>query len=447
MVRHFIPRGRAPAVEVLPRNIHPVELYSPRLETAQSVFKPLISLADFKFSTPLERSDPIDRPVENPVVAPRRRSASQSENVEPAPSLPEPVEIPPAEPVPIPEPLPTPEPIQHTVMVTVNGQQFPIHVEAPSPDSRVTMPVEYFIRYPGGLATEATSQEVIRGVAMESMDRAELNPAPATPAPQPVAPQESREQLLSEGCWVVQNGTGRIDCPSGHPSNRPYPVYQETEDGFLVGMHDPSVTNEGYRDRRYHFQRQTDGSYIYRDPDGRNWIVIRPDGRMEDGQNLFRDAEDRGLIYSVFDIFSWDLPWDRPAIPHYMWREVEEATDKIRLQMAEVYDASVTREALDNLSAELLRIIKSHKTWPLTVQHDFLFRRWDECREDTVGNEARTTIEEFIRQHYPQGGRVEFTEEEIRGFNERRRTESESFCPYGCLPDMVLQEPQVGDSL
>jgi hypothetical protein len=349
-----------------------------------------------------------------PVVPRPGRSSPRQVALGPEPVIPEPV---------IPEPL------------------------ADQPPAPVTMPVEYFLQYPGGLATEPASQEVNREVAFESMRQAELNPAPATPAQQPVPSQESREQLLSEGCWVLQNGTGTIQCPSSHPSNQPTPVYQETEDGFIVGMHDPSTIGGNSPERRYQFRRQEDGSYIYRDHDRRNWILIHPDGRMEVGQNLFKDTEDLGLIYRVLDLFSGDLPWDRPEIPHYQWREMEDSTRDVRRQMAEQFDASVTREALDGLSLELKRIIDKHSDWSLAQQHDFLFRRWDECREDSVGNEARTTIEEYIRRNYPQGTPREITAEELRDFNDRRQTESQSFCPYGCVPGMTLDLPQPGDSL
>jgi hypothetical protein len=164
----------------------------------------------------------------------------------------------------------------------------------------------------------------------------------------------------------------------------------------------------------YEFHRREDGSFIYQDPDGVNWVIIHADGRMEDSS-----THGCGI-----------LPFQNPCIPHYMWREIEEATRDLRLQMAERYDRSVTREALDGLSQELKQIIDKHTEWSLVQQHDFLFRRWDECREDTVGNEARRIIEEFIRQHYPQGGHLEFTEEEIRRFNERRHPGSQSFNPY-----------------
>ena len=61
------------------------------------------------------------------------------------------------------------------------------------------------------------------------------------------------------------------------------PHVQETEDGFVAWMEDPYVWNrDSYQERRYEFYHQGDGSYIYRDPDGVNWVIIHADGRMED---------------------------------------------------------------------------------------------------------------------------------------------------------------------
>jgi len=246
----------------------------------------------------------------------------------------------------------------------------------------------------------------------------ENDPPEASRTPEPQAapsnpPQTSRrDQLFSEGCWEVPNGS--IQCPSWHPVSQPYPIYQETADGFAVGMHDPSVISSSAPERMYEFHHQGDGSYIYRDPDGVNWVIIHADGRMDDNS---RDG--CGI-----------LPFQNPCIPHYIWSEIEQATREVRRQMAERYDNSITREALDNLFQDLSDSIGRHPEWSLVQQHDFLFRRWDECREDSVGNEARTIILQYILEHYPQGSPLEFTVKELRGFNERRQTESQLFYPY-----------------
>jgi hypothetical protein len=177
---------------------------------------------------------------------------------------------------------------------------------------------------------------------------------------------------------------------------------------------------------------------VYRDPDGRNSVIIHPNGRVEYQTSRIAVNGTSGNFVP---------PWEDPNLSPYLSAVIREAIAPVVRQISEQYDNSVTRETLDNLSQELSDIIERHGEWSLAQQHDFLFRRWDECREDSVGNEARATIERYIRENYPQGTNREFTEEELRNFNERRQTEAMSFCPYGCLPGMILQEPQLGDPL
>jgi hypothetical protein len=388
-------RNRAPiATQVLKERIHPVELISLGPEPKPPIVMPQItpvqiSIPEVNLPEIPKMPEPAGPPLEKPQIVPRRRSGSRSAEAVPLPSPPEPAEAPPAvsNPTSEPQPLSEPETIQHTVMVIVNGQRFPIHVEAPAEESPVTMPV------PGGLATEPASQEVIREVAMESMDRAELTPAPATPAPQqPEASEDQREQLLSEGCWVVQNGTGTIRCPSWHPSNQPSLVYEQTGDGFIVGMHDPSVIGGNLPERRYHFQRQADGSYIYRDSDGRNSVIIHSDGRVE--YQTSRIAVD-GTSGSFVP------PWEDPNLPLYIYSEIDKSTAPVVRQITEQHDNSVMSEALDGLFQDLSDTIARHPEWSPSEQREYLFGRWNECERTERGQEARRIIEKYIRENYP----------------------------------------------
>ena len=189
----------------------------------------------------------------------------------------------------------------------------------------------------------------------------------------------------------------------------------EIQESLAATSPDPSA-----EPRVYDFVRTANGDYIYRDPDGRNEVIIHPDGRMEDRTN----------VPLSLDVIAYIFGYDNPPLPLYMYHEIEDATSEARQRMADETDMSYTREALDGLSVELSQIIERHQEWSLAQQHDFLFRRWDECREDSVGNEARTTIIEFIRAHYPQGSCLEFTEDEIVAMNERQMTESMTFSPY-----------------
>ena len=367
----IVPRGRTPATEISKERIHPVELIALGPEPKPPIVMPQI--------TPVQVAVPEVNPPENPnmpkpepdkpqagkPLAPvRRRSGSRPATVDPVPSPPEPMEAATTTPIPAPKPLPEPEPVQQTIMVSVNGQLFPIHVGAPAGSS--------------GPASVATSPD--RGEGEPVARPGELDPTPVL-----------------------------------------IPRWRMTEDGFIVSLHDPTITCECYQEREFRFRREENGDYVYRDPDGRNSVIIHPNGRVEYQTSRIAVNGTSG---------SFVPPWEDPNLSPYISGQIREAIAPVVRQIAEQYDSSVTREALDNLSQELLEIIERHSEWSLAQQRDFLFRRWDECREDSVGNEARTTIEEFIRRHYPQGTPREITEEELRSFNERRQTESQSFSPY-----------------
>lgn len=387
VVKFLVPRRRAPATEIAKRSIHPIELFSPRTELAHQIFRPQISVHEFKLPELPKMPEPVNPPLEKPLVATRRRSGSRSSNVIPVPSPLEPAEAPPAAPIPIPEPLPAPGTIQQTVTVIVNGQPFPIHIEA----------------------TEARQQPV---------------PGPA----------------------MVNRGEGAPVARPGELDATPVliPRWRETADGYIFSLHDPTLTGEGYIEREYRFIRQENGDLVCR-LDAHNDIIIRPDGSLTEYFSYLTRPRDTGLLYSVVNIFNLEL--DPPHTSHVIYREVEEATGPFRRRLTEEQDRSVMRTALDGLSLDLAETIKRHREWSLRKQREYLFVRWDECLEQGGGLEARSIIEQYIKQNYPQGTPREFSEQEIHDFNERRQTEGMSFCPYGCMPGMSLVEPQVGDSL
>ena len=58
-----------------------------------------------------------------------------------------------------------------------------------------------------------------------------------------------------------------------------------------------------------------------------------------------------------------------------------------------------------------------------------IFRLWDECEEDEVGNEARDAIVAFVQEHLPAGPRG-YGDEELSALN-RERSSRAPFRPYG----------------
>jgi len=402
-VKFFLPHGRNLATETAKDRIQPVELltlkFEPEPQVVNSPVTPLpIPVPEItrQESVRIPEPGPAGLPEEKPSVLVPRWSGNRSAPAVPTPVPPEPAAEQPAAPAPVPPPE------ESTTWVTVNGQPFPIHVTS---SGLLPYPVPSEEIETGSLASSSDSPQTQRNIAVE---------------------------------------LGLTDTPSGQPPQPhtlppadadPIPSCREVGGGFACRITDPTIarhlgTDEHLSEREYLFSRQANGDFIYRDPDRHNEIIIHPDGTMEDRTNIISRAEDIGLIYQVFNIFSGNLPWDIPRIPHYMWSAAETATAETRQRLAEQYDNSVTREALDNLFQDLSDSIGRHPEWSLAQQHDFLFRRWDECREDSVGNEARTIILQYVLAHYPQGSPLEFTGEELRGFNDRRQTESQLFNPY-----------------
>jgi hypothetical protein len=332
VVKFLVPRGRAPATEIAKRSIHPIELFSPRTELAHQIFRPQISVHEFKLPELPKMPEPVNPPLEKPLVATRRRSGSRSAEVV-APPPPEPTET----------PLPEPEPVRQTIMVSVNGQPFPIHVGVtPSQPSEST-----------------TAAASLAGGEGEPVER------PGNLDPTPVL----------------------------------IPRWRETEDGYIFSLHDPTVTSGGYTEREYRFRRQENGDLVCV-IDSHNKIIIQPDGSLKEDFSYFPRPQDAGLLYPVVNIFNLEL--DPPHTSYSMYREAEEATRPFRRQLTEQYDNSVMREALDGLFQDLSDTIARHPEWSLPEQRDYLFRRWDECDRTEKGREARRIIERYISENYPE---------------------------------------------
>ena len=208
----------------------------------------------------------------------------------------------------------------------------------------------------------------------------------------------------------------------------------ETADGLLCGHREEGVLNRpreflggrlgyGYEERTYDFHREG-RDWVYR-PDSHNAIIVREDGSL---------AEESGPKPSdlLCILGGAPLPWDIPTIPHYQYREAEEATAGLRQRLADERDAENTREALGGLREELAAAVGRGGRTP-EAQRRFLFLRWDECLERGAGLDARRVIEEFVRERYPAGSPSAYAPAELEGLNAGRRSTA-PFCPYGCPP-------------
>jgi hypothetical protein len=206
----------------------------------------------------------------------------------------------------------------------------------------------------------------------------------------------------------------------------------ETAGGLLCGHREEGVLNRprefmgqqlgyGYEEQVYDFHREG-RDWVYR-PDSHNAIIVREDGSI---------AEESGPKPSdaLCILGGAPLPWDIPTIPHYQYREAEEATAGLRRRLADERDGENTREALGGLREELAAAVGRGGRTP-EAQRRFLFLRWDECLESGAGLDARRVIEEFIRDRYPEGSPSAYPSAELEELNAGRRSVA-AFCPYGC---------------
>ncbi|MBN1772858.1 MAG: hypothetical protein JXB32_16425 [Deltaproteobacteria bacterium] len=205
----------------------------------------------------------------------------------------------------------------------------------------------------------------------------------------------------------------------------------ETAEGLLCGHREDGVLNRprellggqlgyGYQEQVYDFHREG-RDWVYR-PDSHNAIIVREDGSI---------AEESGPKPSdaLCILGGAPLPWDIPTIPHYQYREAEEATAGLRHRLADERDAENTRAALGGLREELATAVGRGGRTP-AEQRRFLFLRWDECLESGAGLDARATIERFIRDRYPEGSPAAYTPAELEALNAGRRSTA-PFQPYG----------------
>lgn len=215
----------------------------------------------------------------------------------------------------------------------------------------------------------------------------------------------------------------------------------ETADGLLCGHREEGVLNRpreflggslgyGYEEQVYDFHREG-RDWVYR-PDSHNAIIVREDGSI---------AEESGPKPSdaLCILGGAPLPWDIPTIPHYQYREAEEATAGLRRRLADERDAENTRAALGGLREELATAVGRGGRTP-EAQRRFLFLRWDECLERGAGLDARRVIEQFVRERYPEGTPSAYAPAELDRLNAGRRSTA-PFCPYGCSSGRPAASP------
>lgn len=207
-----------------------------------------------------------------------------------------------------------------------------------------------------------------------------------------------------------------------HLSTRPPPTLRPTRDG-------------GYQWQGTGFTAriEPDGAVTFSDLPG-----IRYDGLGEsDGPDPFRDgrapagALAPGASVSVrfrFDITE-ALERRHGNDPYYADRAWFLAqTEEVRDRLARRRAAELDRRHLLRLRGRLDALM-SDETRPPEDRRREIFATWDEFEEDEVGRRARDSLVSFVRERWPRGSTLAFTEAELDMLN-AGRVSRERFDPY-----------------
>ena len=355
---------------------------------------------------PPERDEPDLRPielVELPAVA----------------SLPTPV----PEPEPTDEPEPTPEPTDEPEPTPTDDRPPPTSPRPPdggrrgdpsapptSSDPATTDPTP-----PDGEPSGSVSLLGLRGSSRSSSAAPSLRPELSPP------PSLQRGQVVRKVAADASSGSGARD---GNPR---------------------SLSEAGFRARR-------NGSQVFRDKAGRFKATLKADGRV-----VFQDlpvAVGRDPVTNVPKMAMPGLAEGlRAASGQELYQQEKkrllEETFELRLALAVAFAKDKVDRRLKSLYRELLKLWQDDGTSE-AARRRALFERWDECEEGlpvalpgfsgaasseldelrrTGGEQARETIERFIRTQLPAGSPQAYTAEELRRLNAGRRSRGR-FAPY-----------------
>jgi hypothetical protein len=201
------------------------------------------------------------------------------------------------------------------------------------------------------------------------------------------------------------------------------------------------------------FRRRRNGNLVFRDATGRFTATLGPDGRVK-----FRDmpaaiARDPMTGASVGIAMPGLAEGLRVASGQELYQQEKkrllEATFELRLALAVAFARDKVDRRLKSLYRELLDDWNDDGASE-AERREALFRRWDECEEGpavalpgfadaqsselddlrrTAGEQARETIERFIRRQLPAGSPQAYSDDELRRLNAGRRSRAR-FAPY-----------------
>lgn len=241
-----------------------------------------------------------------------------------------------------------------------------------------------------------------------AFDLSQLNPANVARVASTMSLGDERDAGT-----IMQEEFAEIANSRRHLSTRPPPDLHARRDGSY-----------SFSNSRFHATILPNGDVEFRD---RRLEVGRPEiGWEEDPE--YGDRIVINLITLRFDITEeWMRAHDEdPLRTERAWfmRETEELRNRLHVQADRIYNHA----SLGALAERLARIADD-PTLSLERKHRAVFETWDDCETSAIGEIARTRIEGFVRERFPEGTALAFTEAELLACNARRAT-AVPFAPY-----------------
>lgn len=109
-------------------------------------------------------------------------------------------------------------------------------------------------------------------------------------------------------------------------------------------------------------------------------------------------------------------------------RRFMESTAALRERLASAAEEQNQRRGKVALQAALRRVLERPGV-SLVEKRRTLFELWDDCAADTSGRAAQALIEDFIREHLPEGSALGYSASELAQLN-RTRISRLPFDPY-----------------
>ncbi len=173
-----------------------------------------------------------------------------------------------------------------------------------------------------------------------------------------------------------------------------------------------------FNDTSFKAEIDVDGSVTF---DGRGYRENVFDGKPRQGYPI--------------DINDWLISAVTGKDPYsYEKRKFLDRTREMRLAMARKACGERLSRALIELPERLIGVW-NHKSLPVEIRRERLFKMWDECAEEgspqilRYSQLVRMTIIAFIGKHLPAGSAYAFTDGELQRFNQKRYSKVR-FEPY-----------------